>query len=299
MSRYRNFHAGEAQLQAESGIDTDDFDASVDQPFRPELNPSEAAFIGKRTFSVAATIDGSARPWASPLFGQAGELFVVEGPTTVRVQPRLIDGDPLFENIRTAAEMGVLYIDPSRRRRAKSLGQAVVEKDGSIVYRMHRMFGLCTKYIVKRSHETVDESGGAPTPPSTVTPRLTGQDRTQLAEADTIFLASRSEKHGTDPTHRGGPPGFVNVIDGTTLSIPDYPGNGMFQTLGNLVLDDCIGLLSIDFETGRTLQLTGRGSIRRSPPDDVASERTLTIEIDEVRAAIANAGSWAPPPVRD
>ncbi len=292
MTDLRNFHRGEATMQRASGVDTEAYDLAVDQPFQPELNPSEVRFVGTLTFSVAASIDGQRRPWASPLLGRAGELFTVRDATTVHIRTRAADGDPFLTNVAEQGEMGVLYFDPSRRRRAKSLGRGSIEADGTVVYRMHRNFGLCTKYIYKRSHDP-EGAGAKPGRPSpTISDRLTSDDRSHLAAADTIFLASHSEQHGADPTHRGGPNGFVTVVDDTTIELPDYPGNGMFQTLGNLVLDDRIGFLAVDFETGRSLQLTGRGSIRPSDDDDAYSTRTLVITIDEVRTSWLDIGTW-------
>jgi len=291
MTAYRNFHAGEAQLQAESGINTAEFDADVEQPFQPELNMSELQFVNTRTFSVAASIDEQSRPWASPLIGAAGELFAVKDLTTVRMTPRRIDGDPLFDNLDAQGSMGVLYLNPAIRRRAKSLGNGIIETDGSIIYRMHRMFGLCPKYIFKRDHE-VNGTDARSTVEPTVSDRLNDNDRDQLAATDTAFLASHSEAHGTDPTHRGGPPGFITVLDDTTIEMPDYIGNGMFQTLGNLLLDDRIGFTTLDFKTGRLLQLTGRGSVRAAAPSGVATNRVLRIDIDDVRRSVANIGIW-------
>lgn len=294
--RFRNFHEGEARIQAESGVDTTSFDAGVDEPFRPEFHANEVQFVNRRTFSVAASVDCQGRPWASPLIGLADRLFSVESATTVLITPQDIGGDPLFDNIDATGELGVLYFDPSRRRRAKSLGKATSTPDRSINYRMHRHFGLCTKYIFKRQHDMTDKDlpavGTMATTVQTPTDCLDANDRTQLESADTVFLASHHTEHGADATHRGGPPGFVTVIDDVTLSMPDYLGNGMFQTLGNLLLDDRIGLLSVDFNTGRTLQFTGHGRIQASQPDDLYSTRTLLITIDEIRTTWPSIGHW-------
>jgi len=291
MTTYKNFHAGEAHLQAQSGIDTAAYDADVDQPFLPELNSSEVKFVNKRTFSVAASIDEQSRPWASPLIGAPNELFVVKDATTVRVAPRRVDGDPLFDNLDAQGSMGILYINPAIRRRAKSLGTGTVENDGTITYRMHRMFGLCPKYIFKRDHEVSAADTQVGDDPST-SARLDDLDHAQLAATDTVFLASHSTAHGTDPTHRGGPPGFITVLDDATIEMPDYLGNGMFQTLGNLVLDDRVGFMALDFATGRLLQLTGRGSIEHTTAAGVRTDRVLRISIDEVRRSVANIGTW-------
>lgn len=293
MKKLRNFHEGEVQLQIESGVDPVAYDAAVDQPFGAELNPSEVRFVGKRTFSVAASVDSQGRPWASPLLGRAGELFTVADLTTVKVSPEPIEGDPVLDNVAGQGHMGVLYFDPSIRRRAKSLGTGTVETDGTITYRMHRIFGICTKYIFKRDHVPADAAAGAAaTSGGSVTNALSPEDVTQLESADTVFLASYSEAHGADPSHRGGNEGFISIINNTTIAMPDYPGNGMFQTLGNLVLDNRIGFLSLDFRTGRSLQLTGRGVIESAETPDGQVKRALVIEIEEVRVSQAPVGTW-------
>ena len=79
--------------------------------------------------------------------------------------------------------------------------------------------------------------------------------------ADTFFVASAHPQFGIDASHRGGPQGFVNVLNEHTLRIPDYVGNSMFNTLGNFAANPKAGLLFLDFERGRTLQLIGRPEI--------------------------------------
>ena len=74
--------------------------------------------------------------------------------------------------------------------------------------------------------------------------------------------------------------------------MPDYMGNGMFNTLGNLRIDDRIGVMTVDFASGRTIHVTGRGAVRPSPANDAMSERTLTIEVDAVLVTNANQGAW-------
>jgi uncharacterized protein len=286
----RNFHEGEAQMQGDAGIDTAAFDAAVNQSYVPDLKPNEVEFVTNLTFGVATSMDSDGRPWTSPLFGARRQLFNVESPTTVRVRPVVSDGDPLLANVGSTRELGVLYFDPSQRRRAKSLGSGSVLPDGSIRYEMTRNFGLCPKYIFKRSHEHIEHSNRSDMP-NTTDVRLSDTDQQQLARADTVFVGSFHDGHGADASHRGGPPGFVDVADETTVRIPDYPGNDMFNTLGNLQLNPRLSLLSVDFSTGRTIQLTGIATIDRAPAD--AQElRTLTLSIAEVQVTWAHVGTW-------
>ena len=61
--------------------------------------------------------------------------------------------------------------------------------------------------------------------------------RAWVAAADTFFIASAAPGGGADASHRGGNPGFVRVRDAATLEWPDYSGNTMFNTLGNITAD--------------------------------------------------------------
>lgn len=70
-------------------------------------------------------------------------------------------------------------------------------------------------------------------------------------------LNIKSEKFSCDASHRGGSPGFIEIINGTQLRIPDYQGNSMFNTLGNFQNHPKAGLVFINFEQGILLQLTG------------------------------------------
>lgn len=67
--------------------------------------------------------------------------------------------------------------------------------------------------------------------------------------------------HGLDTSHRGGPPGFIVISSDNQLRIPDYSGNNIFNTLGNFQSYPQAGLVFIDFQQHRLLQLTGKSKI--------------------------------------
>ena len=90
---------------------------------------------------------------------------------------------------------------------------------------------------------------------------LSEEQQTWIAGSDTFFIASHHAEGGTDVSHRGGMPGFVSVVSESKLMFPDYSGNAMFQTLGNISVNPSAGLLFVDWDKWRTLQLTGRASI--------------------------------------
>ena len=85
-------------------------------------------------------------------------------------------------------------------------------------------------------------------------------------------------------SHRGGPAGFIHVQGDRELLVPDYSGNRMFMTLGNIQADGRAGLLFIDFERGDLLTLTGRAEIVWDGPDLAAlpdAERAWRFRLDE------------------
>ena len=74
-------------------------------------------------------------------------------------------------------------------------------------------------------------------------------------------LATAHPESGLDASHRGGKPGFVRVENEKRLVFPDYPGNNMFNSLGNISSYPRAGLLFPDFQSGASLQITGAASI--------------------------------------
>ena len=100
-----------------------------------------------------------------------------------------------------------------------------------------------------------------------------------------MFIASAHVEGGADVSHRGGTPGFVRVVDARTLLMPDYAGNTMFQTLGNLQANPQAGLLLIDFASGATLQLAGTTHIiwnRQRVAEFAGAERLVEVTVAEV-----------------
>ncbi len=93
----------------------------------------------------------------------------------------------------------------------------------------------------------------------------------RVQRADTLFIASASaprpgagHSEGVDVSHRGGEPGFVQVARteaGVVLSLPDYPGNQFFNTLGNLTLHPLAGLLVVDYEEGGLLHIAAQAEV--------------------------------------
>jgi predicted pyridoxine 5'-phosphate oxidase superfamily flavin-nucleotide-binding protein len=265
-----SFHAGEREVQRRAGL-ADEAQA-VGRIVGDAISPAAARFLETQRLAIAASLDASGQPWASVLSGPAGFLRTVD-PRRLRIAAVPADDDPLAANLRVRPEIGLLVIDPQTRRRMRVNGRGTLDRDG-VVVRTDEVYGNCPKYIQRRRllGEASSPRGSAVT-----SGRLSAAQRAWIASADTLFIASFHPDSGADASHRGGEPGFVRVEDDRRIVMPDYPGNAMFNTLGNLLEHPRAGLLFLDFATGDTLQVAGRAALRFEP------ERALAVEVDEVR----------------
>jgi hypothetical protein len=96
--------------------------------------------------------------------------------------------------------------------------------------------------------------------------RFTKRDRAFIESSPMFFLATADAEGRPDCSYKGGVPGFVRVLDDRTLAWPDYDGNGMFKSLGNLLVNPNVGLLFVDFEKPRRLRVNGAASVSRDDP---------------------------------
>ena len=110
------------------------------------------------------------------------------------------------------------------------------------------------------------------------------RDTELIRSADTFFLGTTHPERGNDASHRGGPAGFVRA-DPQTVDWPDYPGNNMFNSLGNLAVDPTAALLFIDFASGCTLQLSGSAYVGwHARPTDGDTGRRVQFSTERVVA---------------
>ena len=86
-----------------------------------------------------------------------------------------------------------------------------------------------------------------------------------ISDVDMFFISSSNANEDMDTNHRGGPPGFVRILSneqsGAVLVWPEYSGNRLYQTLGNLLKTPRAGIIFPDFSTGNALYVTGNTEI--------------------------------------
>jgi predicted pyridoxine 5'-phosphate oxidase superfamily flavin-nucleotide-binding protein len=95
---------------------------------------------------------------------------------------------------------------------------------------------------------------------------LDDADRAFIERLDMFFLATADENGAPNCSYKGGDPGFVRVLDERTIAFPNYDGNGMYLSAGNVFRNPRVGLLFIDFERQRRMRLNGVASIDEADP---------------------------------
>ena len=100
----------------------------------------------------------------------------------------------------------------------------------------------------------------------TVRTAFTDEDRAFIERSPMFFIATADADGHPDCSYKGGMPGFVRVVDDRTLALPDYDGNGMYRTWGNVLVNPHVGLLFIDFERTKRLRLNGTATVRADDP---------------------------------
>ncbi len=249
------YHEGELAVQAQAGVQ--EMASRIGKSIRPTIPPAAQDFLSSQPIAVLSSIDQKGRVWASLVAGKPGFLRVID-ERTIKIEAKPVHGDPLAENILQNDQVGMIVIEFATRRRMRINGSAKIE-DGAILIHSEQVYANCPKYIQARTWQSRSESNHQTTVQHSR--KFSDQQQNWIKNADTFFIASHHKDGGSDTSHRGGNPGFIQVLDKNTIRFPDYTGNTMFQTLGNISVNPDCGLLFIDFYRGATLQLTGTAKI--------------------------------------
>ena len=255
------FHAGEREVQRRSGSPAT-LDAWARTALRDHLIEQHQLFFAELPFLVITANGPDDRLWVSVLWGAPGFATSAD-PHHLTVTSTLPDTDPLHGCLTEGSDIGLLGIALHTQRRNRLNGHVKSSTAGEIIIRVAQSFGNCKKYITRRRallHARVAKAPERSTALSQLAQAL-------ISQADTFFIGSgmthgaEASFRGLDASHRGGEPGFVTVESANRLTFPDYSGNNLFNTLGNLSIDPRAGITFIDFESGSLLQLTGKARL--------------------------------------
>jgi predicted pyridoxine 5'-phosphate oxidase superfamily flavin-nucleotide-binding protein len=272
----RVFHDGERAVQARAGVAA--MAERIGRSIRRELPPAAQAFLAERRWIVLGGLDEASRPRIGIRAGAPGFAQSLDA-RTVQVDAPAPPGDPLDALLQPGAAAGSIALYPSTRRRLRLNGHVVARDRDRVIVEADQVFSNCPKYIQRRDEVAGEGAALAAGLPETV--ELSAAQRVRILAADTFFIASARPGDGVDVSHRGGMPGFVQV-DGQRLSWPDYSGNAMFTTLGNLHAHPYAALLVPDFDRGGALIVTGRTTIDWTADPAIGAGRVVRLDVDGV-----------------
>ncbi|WP_276371366.1 pyridoxamine 5'-phosphate oxidase family protein [Chryseolinea sp. H1M3-3] len=258
------YHPGEILVQQKANERT-----IADRNGRAVTNkiiPGAINFIEKLPFAIASSRNEAGEIFVSFLSGSEGFIRVIND-SHIEINVELSSSNPndqFWRNAQLGQHIGFLFIEPLTRRRYRLNGK--IDSTGKkIQIVLEQAYPNCPKYIQKRSFARVEKNIY---PESIIQGRELSPELISLVKsADCIFVGSADLSGSMDASHRGGLPGFIHITNPVTLIIPDYPGNGMFNTLGNFITNPNAGILLLDHESKRTLQIIGNVQIHWQLPD--------------------------------
>lgn len=291
------FHLGERMLQEKAGV-RDRLEAIGQKTIRRFMPDQHRELFSRLPYLLVGALDAQRHPRATLLVGRPG--FVTSpNPTTLRIDARPVQEDPLAGALANGVAVGLLGIELATRRRNRMNGTVIGVDDRGFSVRVAQSFGNCPKYIQARTPVFLDPPSWRRRQPRAEGQILSATAAGLIATADTFFIATAAARvddgepaHGVDVSHRGGLPGFVRVTveEGrTVLTIPDFAGNLHFNTFGNLAVNPRAGLLFVDFATGGVLSLAGHAEVMWSGVERdafIGAERLLRFTVAE--------GIWIP-----
>lgn len=250
------FHSGELAVQRRAGVE------AQAARLRPMMGPAElrggaAVLLAHASFAAMTARDGDGRLWISPLAGPPGFLAAT-APTRLSMRDTMPVGDPLH-GLGEGQPVGIIAMLFAAKRRVRINGTLSATDGGVLDVDVVQAYGNCPQYIHPR---LISAESDVPATDVHVERdgELSADDIALIRSSDTFFLGTTHPERGNDASHRGGPAGFVHA-DRNTVVWPDFPGNNMFNSFGNLEIDSTAALLFIDFESGRTLQLSGKAVV--------------------------------------
>ncbi|KAJ5959491.1 Riboflavin synthase-like beta-barrel [Penicillium vulpinum] len=272
-----------------------------DNPGVPYLSTRAAFLVQQCPLVALGTLDSQGRPWSTIWGGKVGFAKpVAESLIDLRTQ---VDSkyDPVVQALLTGNKTDAytgkmvsgLAIDLENRRRVKLYGRMVAgslsDRDAGqaqLVVHIEESLGNCPKYMNKK-HIVPAQPGSKLISDS---PQLNSTAVELLSRADTMFISSSHGSSTMDTNTRGGPPGFMRVesnnASGAVVVYPEYSGNRLYQTLGNLQTTPLAGFVVPDFDSGNVLYFTGSTEILAGKEADAILPRSNLAVRVTIAAAI-------------
>ena len=261
------FHEGELKVQKLLG--EEELAKRNGQVIKNEILEGALDFIARQSMVVVGSTSGSDdKHWASIVCGTTGFASAPDLKSVVLDLNQIdkVATDPLWQIIEAGRKLGLLFIELETRRRLKVNGTVELCSNEQIRVKVEESYPLCPKYIQRRKLDLLSDTTRSATNVRSGS-ELVESVQAIIAQADTAFLVTGHTERGLDVSHRGGKKGFLTVTSERRIRCPDYSGNGMFNSFGNLDQNPKAGLTIVDFKNSLALQLTGTAFLEFNQDD--------------------------------
>ena len=285
------FHKGEQVVQTRMGV-REKIESLGRRMVREYLPEQHRTFYSLLPFVLLGTTDEQSWPWVSLVASQPGFIQSLD-KQTLKIAAQPLFGSPLDNQLKVGDSIGLLGFLPANRRRNRLTGKVIAVGHTGFAVAIAQTFGNCPQYIQTREIEILPEIS-KPRAEKSIKQgnRLDEAAKVLIKSSDTFFIATAyrdkevdkdNPAFGADVSHRGGKPGFVRIEGDRTLTFPDFTGNFIFNTVGNILVNPKAGLLFIDFNTQDLLYITGRAEIiweGKEKDAFLGAERLIRIQIE-------------------
>jgi predicted pyridoxine 5'-phosphate oxidase superfamily flavin-nucleotide-binding protein len=248
------FHEGEVRMHELTG-ETEEAEATSPM-IASRIASGAKNFLAQRSLAVLG-IENAGDLWCIPMIGEPGFVGIPDQSRLAFDLRKLsVPVDPwILVAAGTAAPAGSIFIDLETRMRYRINGTLSHPDADTIELKAREAYGNCPKYITRRTIQWKKHPRSGTR--ELLGTRLAKEQVKTLQESDLFFMATGHPQRGLDASHRGGDPGFVTVVDDKTIHFPDYPGNSLYNSLGNLLVDNRIGIFVPDLTRRRAIRITG------------------------------------------
>ena len=226
------------------------------------LHPRSIPFIEHQVLAFLGSEDSNEEIWLSLIVGERGFIKAPSLKEIIFDKSKIVSNreDIFFKNIELKPTVGLLFHEAERRARYRAWG--VARNNGNqLSFDIRMGYPSCPKHIQREIIEVVEDSKTTSSKykKGTILGKL---EKEWIIKAHTFFIATQTKKGDIESSHRGGDPGFIEIQENGLLRVPDYLGNSMFSTLGNIYQNPKAALLFVDYNTGETLQLSGNAELQ-------------------------------------
>jgi len=246
------YHKGERRIQHLANVV---FEANqIASLISNQLSDNTISFIEQQSFAVVGLVDLQGNIWSSIIIANPG-FIRVNDKSTIEFKANDMELDE-------GQAIALVLINFSSRQRIRLNGYVHTLARHYYQLNIKQAFPNCPRFI--QSHQLAFNSNSDVTkvqPIQTQGDKLNNQQHNIIRHSDTFFVASANKTRDVDVSHKGGKSGFVDIVKNNQLRIPDYPGNNMFNTLGNFEVNPYAGITFIDFSRNIILNMSGEVKI--------------------------------------